>query len=187
VSTPIKITEFNDKQYVKLIQYTPGIDPGPFSCSIAEYNQYLAQDALRSRKDHVALTWLLKDKEDGGTVAYMSLIADAIKLSVTEKELHHLDYPFKTIPAMKIAKLAVSNSYAEKYKGIGSVMITAAHIIALLCDTDYFSCRFLTVDADIEHDSGVLSFYEKNGFVINSELFNKNRKTVSMRKDIYID
>ncbi|GHV76943.1 hypothetical protein AGMMS49942_17640 [Spirochaetia bacterium] len=40
----------------------------------------------------------------------MSLIADAIKLSVSEKELHNLNYPFKTIPAMKIAKLAVSQS-----------------------------------------------------------------------------
>jgi ribosomal protein S18 acetylase RimI-like enzyme len=170
-----------------LEQYRSGIEVGYFSCHIAEYNLYLEQDALRSQNDHVALTWLLKDKEDGGTVAYMSLIADAIKLSVTEKELHHLDYPFKTIPAMKIAKLAVSTSYVDKYKGIGSFMISSAHTIAQLCDNDYFSCRFLTVDADIEHDSGVLGFYEKNGFVINSELSGKKRKTISMRKDIYFD
>jgi hypothetical protein len=43
------------------------------------------------------------------------------------------------------------------------------------------------VDADIEHDNGVLFFYEKNGFVINNELYNKKRQTVSMRKDIYFD
>ena len=43
----------------------------------------------------------------------MSIIADAIKLSATEKELHSLDYPFKTIPAIKIAKLAVSQSAQE--------------------------------------------------------------------------
>jgi hypothetical protein len=29
------------------------------------------------------------------------------------------------------------------------------------------------------------SFYEKNGFISNSELYNKNRKTISMRKDLY--
>jgi ribosomal protein S18 acetylase RimI-like enzyme len=187
VSTPLIITTANREQYLQIKQYSPGDAVGPFSCAIPEYTHYLAQDALRSRSDHVALTWLLKDKEDGGTVAYMSLIADAIKLSVTEKELHHLDYPFKTIPAMKIAKLAVSTSYAEKYKGIGSFMIASARTLARRCNKNYFSCRFLTVDADIEHDSGVLSFYEKNGFVINSELYSKNRKTVSMRKDIYID
>jgi hypothetical protein len=42
-----------------------------------------------------------------------------------------------------------------------------------------------TVDADIEHNEGVLAFYEKNGFIPNAELYNKNRKTISMRKDIY--
>ena len=47
------------------------------------------------------------------------------------------------------------------------------------------AARFLTVDADIEHDKGVLVFYEKNGFIPNAEHYNKNRKTISMRKDIY--
>ena len=115
----------------------------------------------------------------------MSLIMDAIKLSASEKELHGLNYPFRTVPAMKIAKLAVDGEFLEKYKGIGSFMIKAALGIASDCNEDYCSARFLTVDADIEHDSGVLAFYEKNGFIPNAELNNKNRKTISMRKDIY--
>jgi ribosomal protein S18 acetylase RimI-like enzyme len=110
---------------------------------------------------------------------------DAIKLSFTEKELHNLSYPFKTIPAMKIAKLAVDETFSMRYKGIGSFMITAAEAKAVSCNDDYCAARFLTVDADIEHDEGVLAFYQKNGFIQNSELFNKNRKTISMRKDIY--
>ena len=56
---------------------------------------------------------------------------------------------------------------------------------AHICNRQLFAARFLTVDADIEHDEGVIAFYEKNGFVPNAEFFNKNRKTVSMRKDIY--
>ena len=51
----------------------------------------------------------------------MSLIADAIKLTTSEKELHQLNYPFKTVPAMKIAKLAVSASFQETYTGIGFI------------------------------------------------------------------
>jgi len=31
----------------------------------------------------------------------------------------------------------------------------------------------------------VLVFYEKNGFIPNAELYNINRKTISMRKDIF--
>jgi hypothetical protein len=39
--------------------------------------------------------------------------------------------------------------------------------------------------ADIEHNEGVRIFYEKNGFLLNGELYNKNRKTISMRKYLY--
>ena len=156
-----------------------------FFCQIEEYNEYLYNDALRSQQDHIALTWLLRERKTDSVAAYMSLIADAIKLSATEKELHNLNYPFKTIPAMKIAKLAVSQLFSETYKGIGSFMIGAAMWKALSCNNDYCAVRFLTVDADIEHDKGVLAFYEKNGFIPNVELYNKNRKTISMRKDIY--
>lgn len=156
-----------------------------FYCKNDEYNEYLQKDALRSQNDHIALTWLLRELKTGAVAAYMSLIADAIKLSATEKELHSLNYPFKTIPAMKIAKLAVSQPFLEKYKGIGSFMVGAAMWKALSCNKDYCAARFLTVDADVEHDKGVLVFYEKNGFIPNAEFYNKNRKTISMRKDIY--
>ena len=157
-----------------------------FSCRIEEYTDYLIKDALRSQKDHIAKTWILWERTTGKIVSYMSLIMDAIKLSFTEKELHSLNYPFKTIPAMKIAKLAVDQCFLEKYKGIGSFMIEFAILNAVSCNEDYCAARFLTVDADIEHDTGVLAFYEKNGFIHNSELRNRNRKTISMRKDIYV-
>jgi hypothetical protein len=58
-------------------------------------------------------------------------------------------------------------------------------VFAWVCNTAYCATRFFTVDADIEHDEGVLAFYRKNDFILNAELYNKNRKTVSMRKDIY--
>jgi hypothetical protein len=58
--------------------------------------------------------------------------------------------------------------------------------LARICNRQLFAARFLTVDADIEHDEGVLSFYKKNGFILNAEPHKKNRKTVSMRRDIYL-
>jgi hypothetical protein len=169
----------------KLEQLNPDTPLGGFACPVEEYNVYLHKEAIRSLNDHVALTWLLRERSTGKIAAYMSLIADAIKLSVSEKELHDLKYPFKTIPAMKIAKLAVSTDFGNKYKGIGSFMIDSARTIARKCNEHYCACRFLTVDADIEHNEGVRTFYEKNNFIPNSELYNKNRKTISMRKDLY--
>ena len=164
---------------------TPSTAFSDFDCGIAEYNDYLFNDALRSMNDHIAFTLLLNERATGKIAAYMSLIMDAIKLSFTEKELHNLNYPFRTIPAMKIAKLAVDRSFSEKYRGLGTFMITSAERFAWACNKTYCAARFLTVDADIEHDNGVIAFYEKNGFIPNNELYNKNRKTISMRKDIY--
>jgi hypothetical protein len=166
----------------RLSQDTTLVD---FSCAIPEYNAYLFEDAMRSQKDHIALTWLLRERSSGTIAAYMSLIADAIKLSLSEKELHNLDYPFMTLPAMKIAKLAVDKTFSQQYRGIGSFMIQTAMQLMYGLNQDYIAARFLTVDADIEHDKGILTFYEKNGFILNTELYNKNRKTVSMRRDIY--
>ena len=182
---PIKINLQNGDKHFFLDQLTPETVLDDFSCLIAEYNDYLIKDALRSQDDHVSLTWLLRERTTNAIVSYMSIIADAIKLSFSEKEIHNLNYPFKTIPAIKIAKLAVSHPAQEKYKGIGTYMIFSALNIARTCNRQFLAARFLTVDADIEHDKGVLAFYRKNGFIPNAELFNKNRKTVSMRKDIY--
>jgi len=181
----IKVTTKNVTDYFYLEKLTPERSFGSFLCPVTEYNDYLIKDAIRSLKDHIAKTWLLCEQKTGKIAAYVSLIMDAIKLSFTEKGLHSLNYPFKTIPAMKIAKLAVDGCFSEKYKGIGSFMIDAAMGMAIDCNEDYCAARFLTVDADIEHDKGVLVFYEKNGFIPNAEHFNKNRKTISMRKDIY--
>jgi ribosomal protein S18 acetylase RimI-like enzyme len=180
--------QFGRKESVILFKLEPlasSTDVSGFSCSVDEYNEYLYKDALRSQNDHIARTWLLWERATGKIAAFMSLVMDAIKLSASEKELHGLNYPFKTIPAMKIAKLAVDGGFSVRYKGIGSFMINTAMGMAFDCYDDYCAARFLTVDADIEHDSGVLAFYEKNGFMPNAELYNKNRKTISMRKDIY--
>ena len=185
MSSRIVINLRNGDTIFYLEQLTAETPLTDFSCSIAEYNDYLVEDSWRSQADHVALTWLLRERKTGTITAYMSVIADSIKLSLSEKELHGLNYPFKTLPAMKIAKLAVSETAQKKYKGVGSYMIDNALALARACNRQLFACRFITLDADIEHDEGLLAFYKKNGFSENQELYNKNRKTISMRKDIY--
>ena len=92
---------------------------------------------------------------------------------------------FKASPAMKIAKLAVSHQAQGKYKGLGTYMINSALAIARTCNRQLFACRFITVDADIEHNGTVIEFYQKNGFVPNAEMNSKRNKTISMRKDIF--
>jgi len=181
----LPITLENGRRLFDIEIFNGNVPISRFDCRINEYNDYLTKEAWRSQNDHIALTWLLREKSNQGIAAYMSLIADAIKLNVNEKQRHNLNYPFKTVPAMKIAKLAVSAAYQERYKSLGTFMIATAVTIARTCNETLFACRFLTVDADLEHDEHVIVFYVKNGFLRNNELFNKNRKTISMRKDIY--
>lgn len=47
------------------------------------------------------------------------------------------------------------------------------------------ACRFITVDADVEHNEQVTDFYYKNGFVLNESY--KRGRTISMRLNIYSD
>jgi hypothetical protein len=46
-------------------------------CTIEEYNEYLLNESLRSQRDHMALSWLFRERSTGAVAAYMSLIADA--------------------------------------------------------------------------------------------------------------
>jgi hypothetical protein len=105
----------------RLDPLTHSISLSHFACPVEEYNDWLFQDAFRSQHDHIARTWLLRERATGSVAAYMSLVMDAIKLSFTERELHNLNYPFKTIPAMKIAKLAECPCGGRKPVGFSSL------------------------------------------------------------------
>jgi hypothetical protein len=181
----VAITPDTAKRYFRLELLAADAPVGAFRCAVPEYDCYLREDALRAQTDHVAVTWLLREEASGEIAAYMSLIADAVKLSNAEKELHKLDYPFKTIPALKIAKLATGEAFRRRFRGIGTLLIWQAGKFARNIINTYCAARFLTVDADIEHDAGVLAFYQKNGFAPNIELSGKRRKTLSMRLDLY--
>jgi hypothetical protein len=185
MNAPIIIIEENGDQYFHFERLTADAPVEAFQCAVPEYAAYLREDAFRAQTDHVAITWLLREKKGGEIAAYMSLITDAVKLSNAEKELHKLDYPFKTIPALKIAKLATDDATRQKYRGLGTYMVFQAGTVARNIINPYCASRFLTVDADIEHDVGVLAFYQKNGFIPNIELSGKRRKTISMRLDLY--
>jgi len=80
----------------------------------------------------------------------------------------------------------ISGEYTD-YLREEALHAQADHVALIVTDAinPYCAVRFITVDADIEHDSGVLAFYEKLGFVPNAELSGKHRKTVSMRLDLY--
>ncbi len=111
----------------------------------------------------------------------------SIKLTNSEKEMHKISsIHFNAIPSLKIGKLAIDKRYRKKCKGYGSYLIQIARGIASESIDNGISCRFICVDADIEHSPKTFEFYEKNDFLPN-ESFKSNNKTVSMRLDIFND
>jgi len=54
-----------DKRLFSLEQLNEKIRLDSFSCRIEEYNDYLFREAVRSQKDQMALTWLLRERSTG--------------------------------------------------------------------------------------------------------------------------
>lgn len=160
-----------------------------FDCGIKEYNTFL-QYAKRYDDLNISKTRLLVDKETNKLIAYMSLNSDTIRLEDEEKEENNLNkVPFKTIPALKIGKLATNKDDAGK--GYGTFLIEIAYLIAEKLNEIGVACRFVTVDADIQYNETTDEYYKHLGFVVNESLeYNeqlRERHLVSMRKDIMID
>lgn len=158
-----------------------------FDSGIEEYNSFF-DDAMFFEKLNISRTFVIRSNLTGEIIGYFSLAADSLKLSNEEKIENSLDdVPYKSIPAIKIGKLAINKklSSAVSRKGYGSFLIGVAEAIAAKVNKSGVACRFLTVDADVEYNAETTAFYEKNGFCVNqSNKSRGNSKTVSMRKDI---
>jgi len=64
--------QFGEKEGIKLFRLnplTPSIVLSGFACDLNEYNDYLYKDALRSQNDHIARTWLLRERDTDKIVA----------------------------------------------------------------------------------------------------------------------
>lgn len=190
-----KIEEIASKVDVKKVSDITGselktIKKG-FDCGIEEYNTFLRYvkkyDNLNISKTH-----LLIDKDDGTLIGYMSLNSDTIRLEDEEKKGHNLEkVRFKSIPALKIGKLATSKNPKYRGKGYGTFLIEIAHLVVDKLNEMGVACRFITVDADVQYHKNTYKYYEHHGFTVNQSLEYeeqlKNRHLVSMRKDIFED
>jgi len=152
-----------------------------------EYTLFLKQDALKHQENHISNTFALIEKNTGDIGAYISLIADAVTLQEEEwARLLLSEIAFETLPALKIAKLAVAEKMSQTYRRLGSLMIDFSRSIADQCNEKFITCRVLTTDADIEYDKNLPVFYEKNGFIaLKSKKYIKKTRTLPMWTDIY--
>jgi GNAT superfamily N-acetyltransferase len=111
----------------------------------------------------------------------MTLLADAVVLETKERKrlaLSATDHP--TVPALKIARLAVARDFRAAHRGTGTALVAIAYALAIDL-ADRVGCRLLTVDA--YPDS--VAFYERLGFVTNRAKAYQGRTHPSMRLDVF--
>jgi len=184
----ILITPENYGNYFAIEKLNSAHRIGDFNSDNAnEYTLFLKQDALKHQESHISNTFVLVEAENRAIAAYISLIADAVTLQDEERARLLLpDISFETLPALKIAKLAVAHGMSQNYRHLGSLMIDFSRNIADQCNERFIACRVLTTDADIEYDPNLPLFYEKNGFTaLHSKKYSKKTRTLPMWTDIY--
>ena len=123
-----------------------------------EMDSFLKTKAYDEQKEGLSTTHLFIDNETQKLIAYISLCNDSIKLDLSERD--NMGYSYTTVPALKIARLAVATDYQRH--GIGKLLINFAIYVAIeICKMS--GLAFLTLDC-YEHR---LSYYETMGFIKN--------------------
>jgi ribosomal protein S18 acetylase RimI-like enzyme len=150
-----------------------------FSCGDGDLDDFLQTDAARLHSENIVRTYLAQ--YEGELVGYVSLLVDAVVLETRERKKMALgahDHPI--VPALKVARLGVSESFREKTRGVGEALMRFAFLRALDL-ADHVGCRLLTVDA---YPASV-GFYERLGFVRNRAKEYAAKAHPSMRLDVF--
>ena len=157
----------NNSDEISILLLTEDYPIKPFDCEDEDLNDFLFNEAVPYRKELLDTTFVMEN--DKQTLGYYSLLNDSLQLkeemftskSQFRKFLRELmPYPkrhLKTIPALKIGRLAIDKTF--KGKGLGSVIM--ANIISKCIKMNQEqACRLITVDAYKQ----AVPFYQKMGF-----------------------
>lgn len=121
-----------------------------------DMDTFLRNEAFDDQEKGLNTTFLFISDEK--IIAYLSLCTDAIKLEFDERDGMGMSY--STVPALKIARLAVSVNYQGK--GLGTEGIEFTVYVSQLI-REYSGIAFITLDC-YRHR---VSYYERFGFVRN--------------------
>lgn len=141
-----------------------------FQCYEKELLKFLHEDALEHQNKKFSVTYLLFLEESNQLVSYITLLNDKIDLEGDLKEyFSQKGLTFKSLPAMKIGKIAVDDRFLRR--GIGKLMVAFAYDNADLISEQFAGCRFLTLDAKRNRDENKdsIHFYKKLNFKILKE------------------
>lgn len=134
-------------------------DRSRFDCGVPELNFFLKATARQHSDKGISRTFVLSDQEKPTT------IVGYFTLTLCEVRTEHLPtayakkYPQHGLPAVRLARLAVSGKYRRK--GYGSLLLAEAiHRTVLIAEQAGLVGLFVDAKDERAHN-----FYEKFGFV----------------------
>ena len=150
---------------------TENIKIDSFDCGDEDLNEFLIDESLLYLNEKLAISYVVENKANPKDIfAFFSLSNDKISISDFETKTTYNRFSrrfnnrkrLKSYPAVKIARLAVSQTMKNQH--IGSLIIK--YVKSYFSIENKSGCRFLTVDAY----SDAIPFYQKNGFIpLNEE------------------
>lgn len=155
-----------------------------FECIEKELEDFLVEDAWQNQKQGISVTYLWFLKENNELAGYVTLLTDAINLNADLKDFFRgKGIHYKSLPALKIGRMAVSRRYMRK--GLGAMMIRLSISIALKIYKEEAGCRFVILDAKRGNDPlfNPIHFYKKMGFSILKE---REKGTIPMYLDVWL-
>ena len=162
----------NSLEWLSFLQLKENYPIKPFDCGDDDLNDFLFNKALLYQKELLATTFIVENEER--TLGYYSVLNDSLQLkeedfpskSKYKKFLSYLiPHPkrhLKSVPAVKIGRLAIDKTY----KGMGLGRILVDNIVDDCIELNKtIACRLITVDAY----KAALPFYIQSGFEFLTE------------------
>lgn len=152
-----------------------------FQCSQKDLKDFLIEDAMQNQEKGISVTYLFFLKEN--LLGYISVLTDNLNLNADLKGYFRQkeDIHYKSLPALKIGRLAVDDRHVGS--GIGTEMVYFSIYLAEQIYGRYCGCRFITLDAKRDQGNDTTHFYKKRGFKVLKE---RQKGSVPMYLDLWL-
>ncbi|MGV8151214.1 MAG: hypothetical protein ACP5NV_05810 [Candidatus Woesearchaeota archaeon] len=167
--------------------------------------EFLKQDALRAEEISISSTFLVFDQKEWmhykrtgkldalHLLGYVTVMTDSIRLDGDLKtEFRKKGIEYKSLPALKIGRLCVDDTYLKRHIG-ACILAWVAYRVSYLNTS--IACRFVTLDAKrhSEQKKDSYHFYKKYGFralrknnnLTDIQIAKQSTGTTSMYIDLY--
>ena len=121
---------------------------------------FLRKEAHHLEENSLARTYVMSEAGSLDIMAFITLIVGDVQVQKAPDAVHNGDFRFRypSYPAIKIARLAVSDDHQKKRLGMALMDFAIGLAKHQICPN--VGCRFATVDAKRQS----VPFYQKCGF-----------------------